>query len=73
MELQNNLRRYRFDAGEMTQQALADALGVSRQTVHAIEKGKFNPSVKLALQMAHYFNSSVENIFQLKIEKEKLS
>jgi len=65
-ELTNTLRRFRFEADEMTQQALADALGVSRQTIHAIEKGKFNPSVKLALEMARFFETSVESIFTLK-------
>ena len=70
-ELQNNLRRYRFEADEMTQQALADAVGVSRQTVHAVEKGKFNPSVKLALQIAQLFGATVEDIFFLKNKSEE--
>lgn len=69
-ELHNNLRRYRFEADEITQQALADAVGVSRQTVHAVEKGKFNPSVKLALQLAQFFNARVEDIFSLENKSE---
>ena len=50
----------------ITQQGLADALSVSRQTINAIEKGKFNPSVRLALLMARYFNCPVEDLFYLK-------
>lgn len=62
-QLKNNIRRLRFDHDEMTQLQLADALHVSRQTIHAIEKGKFNPSVKLALEMASYFNIKMEELF----------
>lgn len=49
----------------ITQAELADALDVSRLTIHSIEAGKFNPSVQLALKMAHYFNVSVEVLFIL--------
>jgi len=70
IKLCNKVRRFRFEAGEMTQQALADALGVTRQTIHAIEKGKFNPSVKLALQMAELFKTTVEELFFIE-RKEK--
>jgi putative transcriptional regulator len=49
----------------MTQQQLADAAGVSRQTINAIESGKFVPSTVLALKMAHIFGKPVEEIFQL--------
>lgn len=52
----------------MTQQQLADAAGVSRQTINAIESGKFVPSTVLALKMAHIFGKSVEEIFQLEEE-----
>ncbi len=65
MELKNRLRKFRFDRGEITQEELARALEVSRQTIHAIEKGKFNPSVKLALKMARFFNCQVEDLFYL--------
>jgi putative transcriptional regulator len=68
--LHNRLRRHRFEAGELTQQALADAVGVSRQTVHAIEKGKFNPSTKLALALARFFGTTVENLFYLDTSEE---
>ena len=67
-ELKNKLRLYRFMSGEMTQQELADKLGVTRQTILAIEKGKFNPSTKLALQIAQIFGVSLEEIFYLEGE-----
>lgn len=50
---------------EMTQQQLAKEVGVSRQTIIAIEKGKFNPSVRLALNIAKVFKTNVEEIFYL--------
>ena len=56
------LERARLD---MTQQDLADALEVSRQTVNAIEKGKFNPSTILALKISNLFEKSVNEIFSL--------
>lgn len=68
VELQNNLRKLRFEKGDLTQEVLADKLGVSRQTVYAIEKGKFNPSVALALQIAGFFGVKVEEVFNLKEE-----
>ena len=68
--LENNLKRLRFDHGEITQDELAKQLGVSRQTIIAIEKGKFNPSVALALQMARYFDCQVEALFTIKEEKK---
>lgn len=63
--MQNKLRYYRFMNHEMTQQELADRVGVTRQTIIAIEKGAFNPSVKLALKMARCFAITVEDIFTL--------
>jgi len=66
MELVNNLKSIRFNKGEITQDELAKAVDVSRQTIIAIEKGKFNPSVKLAMMIAAYFDCSVEEIFTLK-------
>lgn len=65
MNLKNNLKRFRFDHEQITQEKLAEALGVSRQTVLAIENGKFNPSVKLALKMAQLFGCQVEDLFYL--------
>ena len=65
MPLKTNLRKYRFLKDEMTQKQLADLVHVSRQTIHAIERGKFNPSVRLALLIAQVFQSPVEDIFYL--------
>ncbi len=65
IKLTNNLRRLRFEHDQMSQDALAKLLEVSRQTVNAIENGRFNPSVKLALKMAKVFNCRVEDIFYL--------
>jgi putative transcriptional regulator len=60
----NNIRRLRFDADEMTQQMLADVVGVSRQTIVAIEKDKYSPSLEIAFKIAEYFNVPLETIFQ---------
>lgn len=61
--IQNNIRRLRFDADEMTQQALADRVNVSRQTIVAIEKGNYSPSLELAFRIANVFDKSVEQVF----------
>jgi len=53
----------------ITQEVLAEALGVTRQTIIAIEKGNYTPSVILALKIAKFFEKSVEGIFQIKYEK----
>jgi putative transcriptional regulator len=63
MKLGNNLRRCRFDNNEMSQADLADAVGVTRQSIHSIEKGKFVPSTLLALKLAKFFNKTIEDIF----------
>lgn len=65
MTLKTKLRKYRFLKDEMTQKQLADLVHVSRQTIHAIERGKFNPSVRIALLIAQVFQSPVEDIFYL--------
>ncbi len=49
----------------LTQAGLAEILGVSRQTIHAIEKNKFNPSVTLAIKMSRFFNMTVEDLFEI--------
>jgi len=69
-KLINNLRVHRFHNGEMTQANLADAVGVSRQTIIAIEKGKFNPSVLLAMKISKIFRCRIEDIFKLVKEEE---
>ena len=66
--LKNKMRTLRFMNGEMTQQELADKVGVTRQTIYAIETGKFNPSVKLALLIAKTFQVNVEDTFYLEGE-----
>lgn len=65
MELKNNIRRYRFENNEMTQQELAEKIGVTRMTIYSIEKGKYVPSTVLALKIARVFKQPVENIFSL--------
>ena len=69
--IQNNIRRLRFDAEEMTQQALADAVKVSRQTIVAIEKGNYSPSLELAFRIAAVFNMPVEDVFTYDPGKDK--
>ena len=68
MELKNNIRRYRFENNEMTQQELAEKIGVTRMTIYSIEKGKYVPSTVLALKIARVFKQPVENIFSLSDE-----
>ena len=62
-ELANNIRRLRFDHDEMTQQKLADLTGVTRQTIIAIEQGKYTPSLTLAFKIAAAFKLKVEDVF----------
>ena len=62
--LSNKIRRLRFENGEMTQQALSDKVGVTRQTIIAIEQGKYSPSLPLAFKIARAFNSTVEQVFK---------
>lgn len=60
----NDIRRLRFEQGEMTQQALADACGVTRQTVIALEAGRYAPSLELAFRIARVFGVGVEEVFR---------
>lgn len=62
--VQNRIRRLRFDHGEMTQQALADRIGVTRQTVNAIELGKYSPSLEVAFRIASVFEVTIDRVFQ---------
>jgi putative transcriptional regulator len=66
MELGNHLKRLRFEHGELSQQALANAVGVTRLTIHSIENGKFNPSTLLALKIAKFFGKNLEEVFYIK-------
>ena len=62
--IRNLIRRLRFDQGEMTQQELAVRVGVTRQTIIALEAGKYVPSLLLAFRLARAFGVSVEGVFQ---------
>lgn len=63
--MKTNLRKYRFECGELSQQQVADMVSVSRQTIVAIERGDYSPSVKLALLLAHQLETTVEQLFEL--------
>lgn len=60
----NSIRKLRFEHGEMTQQQLAERIGVTRQTVNAIELGKYSPSLEIAFRIAAAFNLPLEQVFQ---------
>ena len=62
--ISNQIRRLRFENGEMTQQQLADKVGVTRQTIIAIEADKYSPSLMLAFKIAKAFNVPLEEVFQ---------
>jgi len=73
--INNRIRELRFMAGEMTQQELADVVGVTRQTVIALEKGRYYPSLELAFQIAATFQLPLEEVFQSEstnVKKEAL-
>jgi putative transcriptional regulator len=59
----NDIRRWRFERGEMTQQALAAACGVTRQTIIALEAGRYAPSLELAFRIARAFDAGLEEVF----------
>ncbi len=61
--VRNDIRRLRFEHGEMTQQELADRVGVTRQTIVAIEKGKYSPSLEAAFRIANVFGEPLESVF----------
>ena len=62
--LTNKIRRLRFDNHEMTQQQLADKAGVTRQTIIAIEQGKYAPSLPLAFKIARAFGVGIDDVFE---------
>jgi len=70
-DITNNIRKLRFFADEMTQQQLAEKAGVSRQTILAVEGGKYNPSLELAFRIAHAFNVPIEEVFQYTVIEKK--
>jgi putative transcriptional regulator len=72
LRLGNNIRKCRFEHNEMSQQELANAIGVTRLTIHSIETGKFVPSTLLAFKIARFFGKDAEEIFYI-IDKEEKS
>jgi putative transcriptional regulator len=64
-DIRNHLKRHRLLTGGMTQQELADRAGVTRQTILSIEKGRYNPTIGLALRLARIFGVPVEELFML--------
>jgi len=71
--LTNNIRKLRFDNGQMTQQQLADKVGVTRQTIIATEAGKYAPSLPLAFRIARTFAVPIEQIFQYQDDDPQVS
>ena len=62
--IRNNIRRLRFDRHEMTQQALAEIVGVTRQTINAIEQGKYSPSLEVAFRIARALGRPLPEVFE---------
>ncbi len=69
--IRNEIRRLRFEHGEMTQADLAERINVTRQTVNAIEQGKYSPSLEVAFRIAEVFGLPLEQVFQYKGESRK--
>lgn len=65
----NTIRALRFEHGQMTQQELADRVGVSRQTINAIEASKYTPSLEVAFGIVRVFGRSMEDVFQCGVKK----
>ncbi|GGF67727.1 transcriptional regulator [Paenibacillus albidus] len=70
--IRSNVRKLRFEHNEMTQQQLAEKVGVTRQTIVSIEKEKYSPSLELAFRIALVFNSPLEEVFFLDNKEEYL-
>ena len=68
--LSNNIRKLRFDHGEMTQQQLAEKAGVTRQTIIAMEQDKYSPSLELAFRIALVFEVPLEEVFSYQAQDE---
>lgn len=64
LPIANQIRRLRFEHGEMTQSDLAERIGMTRQTVAAIEAGKYSPSLEAAFRIAHVFSVGLDDVFQ---------
>jgi len=63
-EIENRIRRLRFDSQEMTQQSLAERVGCSRQTIVLLEQGRYSPSLALAFRIARVFDKKVDEVFK---------
>lgn len=72
-EISNRIRRLRFDHGEMTQEELANRVGCTRQTIIAVEAGKYVPSLSLAFRIARVFRVPLEDVFQYEGEDHLLT
>jgi putative transcriptional regulator len=70
-KINNNIRRLRFDNHEMTQEDLAKAVGCTRQTIIALEQGKYVPSLELAFKITGIFGVKVEDVFQYEEVEKK--
>ena len=68
--ISNHIRKLRFFANEMTQQELAEKAGASRQTIIAIEAGKYSPSLELAFKIAVVFGVTINEVFQCDVKDE---
>lgn len=68
LSIRNRIRELRFLTGEMTQQGLAEQVGITRQTVIALEQGKYYPSLELAFRLAKTFGKSIEDVFWVEEE-----
>ena len=68
--ISNNIRKLRFLNGEMTQEQLAEKVGVTRQTIIAIESAKYSPSLELAFRMARVFGVPLEEVFSYEAEDQ---
>jgi len=69
--IKNRIRRLRFDHDEMTQEELANRAGCTRQTIIALEQGKYVPSIELAFRVAKVFGVALEEVFQYEDSREK--
>lgn len=70
-QIRSNIRKLRFHHDEMTQQTLAEQVGVTRQTIVAIEKGNYSPSLELAFRIALVFNTPFEEVFTYQPEDDE--
>ena len=70
LQITNNIRKLRFFANEMTQQELAEKAGISRQTIIAIEAGKYSPTLELAFRIANAFGVEIGEVFSCETSDE---